>query len=78
MANEEKKVEITKAKFTQGLESYTTWTQVKNFIKNSPAVTKTMTLEKMQEEIDNMTGQRDNLTEMIDFMISLKAEITAL
>lgn len=78
MANEEKKVEITKAKFTQGLESYTTWTQVKNFIKNSPAVVKTMTTEKMQEEIDNMTGQRDNLTEMIDFMISLKAEITAL
>ena len=78
MADEEKKVEITKAKFTQGLESYTTWTQVKNFIKNSPAAVKTMTLGKMQEEIDNMTGQRDNLSGMIDFMISLKAEITAL
>lgn len=78
MSVEEKKVEITKAKFTQGLETYTSWTQVKNFIKNSPVAVKNMTIGKMQEEIDNMTGQRDNLTEMIDFMISLKAEITAL
>lgn len=78
MSDEEKKVEITKAKFTQGLETYTSWIQVKNFIKNSPAAVKNMTAGKMQEEIDNMTEQIDNLTEMKDFLISLKSEIVAL
>lgn len=77
-SEEKKKVEITKAKFTQGLEAYTTWAQVKNFIKNSPAAVKNMTREKMREEIDNMTGQIDNLTEMKDFLISLEGEIAAL
>lgn len=77
-SEEEKKVEITKAKFIQGLNGYTSWDQVKNFIKKSPAVVKTMTLENMQIEIDNMTGQRDNLSEMIDFLISLKTEIEAI
>ncbi|MCK4759022.1 MAG: hypothetical protein KAT69_03190 [Candidatus Aminicenantes bacterium] len=80
MPNEEEeiKVEITKAKFVQGLNGYTSWMQVKSFIKKSPAVVKNMTLGNMQIEIDNMTGQRDNLSEMIDFMIALKAEIEAI
>lgn len=77
-SEEEKKVEITKAKFIKGLNGYTNWKQVKNFIKNSPAVVKKMTLENMQIEIDNMTGQVDNLIEMKDFLISLKDEIATL
>jgi len=80
MANsdEEKKTEITKSKFCQGVNSYTDWAKVKAFIKNSPAVTKTMILENIQTEIDNITGQRDNLSETIDFLINLKTEIEAI
>lgn len=72
---QKKKVEITKAKFIKGLNGYTSWTQVKSFIKNSPAAVKNMTLENMQIEIDNMTRQRDNLAESIEFLIALKEEI---
>lgn len=74
-SEEEKKVEITKAKFIKGLNGYTSWTQVKGFIKKSPAVVKTMTLENTQIEIDNMTGQITELTEKRDFLVDLKEEI---
>lgn len=75
---EKRKVEITKRKFIEGLEGYTSWDQVKNFIENSPAFVKTMIANDIQSEIDSFAGKVENITKWNDFLIELKTEIEAI
>jgi len=75
---ENKKAEITKRKFIEGLEGYTSWDQVKNFIEHSPAFVRTMIVNDLQDEIDSFAGKVENITKWNDFLIELKTEIEAI